>query len=207
MLRRAAGGGRGEPDRRRRALGSGGLGAGPLSPPARLGGRGARGHAQTGLADAGYRNEAELARLEARGVYACVALARDGSKRPAADPVICPATRRMAEKPATPEGKARYARRKRLSEAPNGWIKEATGFRRFSVRGLAKARGEQGLAFPALNVVRMGRLAARQRGNPVGHPRLKGPRGGHGRDSRAAGACLARDPTFGKALQESAPPA
>ena len=97
---------------------------------------------------------------EARGGDACVALARDGSKRPAADPVICPATRRMAEKLATPEGKARYARRKWLSEAPNGWIKEAMGFRRFSVRGLAKARGEWDLACLALNVVRMGRLAA-----------------------------------------------
>ena len=112
------------------------------------------------LADAGYCNEAELVRLEARGVDACVALARDGSKRPAADPVICPATRRMAEKLATPEGKARYARRKWLSEAPNGWIKEAMGFRRFSVRGLAKARGEWDLVCLALNVKRMGRLAA-----------------------------------------------
>ena len=114
---------------------------------------------ETALADAGYCNEAELARLEARGVDACVALAHDGSKRPAADPVICPATRRMAERLATPEGKARYARRKWLSEAPNGWIKEAMGFRRFSVRGLAKARGEWDLVCLALNVKRMGRLA------------------------------------------------
>ena len=111
---------------------------------------------ETALADAGYCNEAELVRLEERGVDACVALARDGSKRPAADP----ATRRMAGKLATPQGKARYARRKWLSEAPNGWIKEAMGFRRFSVRGLAKARGEWDLAFLALNVRRMGRLAA-----------------------------------------------
>ena len=111
----------------------------------------------------------------------------------------------MAERLETPEGKARYARRKWLSEAPNGWIKEATGFRRSASGDLAKARGERDLAFPALNVVRMRRLAARQRGNPGGNPRLKGPRGGHGRDSRAASACLARNPAFGKALQESAP--
>ena len=65
----------------------------------------------------------------------------------------------MAEKLATPEGKARYARRKWLSEAPNGWIKEAMGFRRFSARGLAKARGEWNLVCLALNVKRMGRLA------------------------------------------------
>ena len=160
MLRRAAGGGRGEPDRRRRALGPGGLGPEPPDPPARRGGRDVRGHPKQALADAGYRNEAELVRLEERGVDARVALARDGSKRPAADPVTCPATRRMAEKLATPEGKARYARRKWLSEAPNGWIKEAMGFRRFSVRGLAKARGEWDLVCLALNVKRMGRLAA-----------------------------------------------
>ena len=115
---------------------------------------------ETALADAGCRNEADLARLEERGADACVAPARDGSKRPAAGPLSCLTTRRMAERLATPEGKARCARRKWLSEAPNGWIKEATGFRRFSVRGLAKARGERDLAFPALNVVRMGRLAA-----------------------------------------------
>ena len=66
----------------------------------------------------------------------------------------------MAERLATPEGKARYARRKRLSEAPNGWIKEATGFRRFSVRGLAKARGRVEPGVPGVNVKRMGRLAA-----------------------------------------------
>ena len=35
---------------------------------------------------------------------------------------------------------------------------------------------------------------------------MKGPpEGGHGRDARAASACLARNPAFGKALRESAP--
>ena len=141
-------------------LGQGGLGPEPLSPHARPGGRDVRGHAQTGLADAGCRNEAELARLEARGVGACVAPARDGSARPAADPLSCPATRRMAERLATPEGKARCARRKRLSEAPNGWIKEATGFRR-SASGAWPRRGASGTWCAwVLNVVRMGRLAA-----------------------------------------------
>ena len=110
------------------------------------------------LADAGYRDEAELSRLEERGVDACVAL----RSRPVPDPLACPATVRMAEKLATPEGKARYAKRKWLSEAPNGWIKEAMGFRRFSVRGLAKARGEWNLVCLALNVKRMGRPVPRR---------------------------------------------
>ena len=34
------------------------------------------------------------------------------------------------------------------------------GFRRFSVRGLARARGEWDLACLALNIKRMGRLTA-----------------------------------------------
>ena len=129
------------------------------------------------LADAGYRDEAELSRLEERGVDACVAL----RSRPVPEPLACPATVRMAEKLATPEGKARYAKRKWLSEAPNGWIKEAMGFRRFSVRGLAKARGEWNLVCLALNVKRMGglgsRLTGRQRGIPGWNPPPGRPQG------------------------------
>ena len=67
-----------------------------------------------------------------------------------------PATCRMIEKLGTPEGRARYAERKWLSEAPNGWIKEVLGFRRFSVRGLKKVAGEWDLVCLALNVTRLG---------------------------------------------------
>ena len=132
-----------------------------------------------------YCDEAELANLEARGADAGVAPTRDGRSRPTADPVRCPATRRMAEKLATPQGKARYAKRKWLSEAPNGWIKEAMGFRRFSVQDLAKARGERGLAFLAPDVRRMGRLAAGRRPANgrfrAGIPACRVPEGGLGR--------------------------
>ena len=51
------------------------------------------------------------------------------------------------------------AQRKWLSEAPNGWIKEVLGFRRFSLRGLAKVRGEWDLVCLALNIKRMGTVA------------------------------------------------
>ncbi|MCY3820941.1 MAG: transposase [Gammaproteobacteria bacterium] len=67
---------------------------------------------------------------------------------------------RMAEKLATAAGRARYAQRKWLSEAPNGWIKEALGFRRFSLRGLDKARGEWDLVCLALNIRRLRGLQA-----------------------------------------------
>ena len=66
---------------------------------------------------------------------------------------------RMGEKLASPAGKARYAQRKWLSEAPNGGIKEVLGFRRFSLRGLAKVRGEWDLVCLALNIKRMGTVA------------------------------------------------
>ena len=52
----------------------------------------------------------------------------------------------------TPTGRAAYAERTWLSEAPNGWIKHVLGFRRFSLRGLANARGEWDLVCLALNV-------------------------------------------------------
>ena len=54
-----------------------------------------------------------------------------------------------------------YAQRKGLSEAPNGWIKEVLGFRRFSLRELTKVRGEWDLVCLALNVKRMQRLLGR----------------------------------------------
>ena len=76
------------------------------------------------LADAGYCNEPDLLELEDRGIDAHVALGREGKSQVAVDPARLPATHRMGEKLASPAGKARYAQRKWLSEAPNGWIKE-----------------------------------------------------------------------------------
>ena len=112
------------------------------------------------LADAGYCNEADLAALEERGIDGHVALGREGKARVAVAPHIRPATHRMGEKLAGAKGKAQYAKRKWLSEGPNGWIKEVLGFRRFSLRGLDKVRGEWHLVCLALNVRRMGGLAA-----------------------------------------------
>ena len=64
-------------------------------------------------------------------------------------------SRGMAKKLATETGRATYARRKWISEAPHGWIKEVLGFRRFSVRGLRKTQGEWDLVCLALNVKRL----------------------------------------------------
>ena len=110
------------------------------------------------LADAGYCNEADLVELEARGIAGHVAIGREGRKQAAVDPKTRPATDRMKKKLQTTQGRARYARRKWLSEAPNGWIKEVLGFRRFSLRGLAKVQAEWYLVCLALNVKRIATL-------------------------------------------------
>ena len=111
------------------------------------------------LADAGYCNEADLVELEERGIDGHVALGREGKTRASVDPHTRPATHRMGEKLTTPRGRAQYAKRKWLSEAPNGWIKEVLGFRRFSLRGGDKVRGEWDLVCVALNIKRLGALA------------------------------------------------
>ncbi len=110
---------------------------------------------ETVLADAGYCNEADLEALEDRGVDGYVALGREGGRRVAVDAEKHPAKAGMAEKLATEAGRALYAQRKWLAEAPIGWIKEALGFRRFSLRGLDKVQGEWDLVCLALNVKRM----------------------------------------------------
>ncbi len=109
--------------------------------------------AGTGLA-------AWLAELEAHGVEGHVALGRTDRKSVGESPQTCPAKVRMAARLSTEAGRKAHARRKWLSEAPNGWIKEALGFRRFSARGLGKVRGEWDLVCLALNVRRLRGLQA-----------------------------------------------
>ena len=112
------------------------------------------------LADAGYCNEADLQTLEARGVAAYVALGREGKQAVTVNPGKSPARSRMRKKLASRAGQAAYARRKWISEAPHGWIKEGLGFRRFSLRGLRSVRGEWDLVCLALNLKRMAALMA-----------------------------------------------
>ncbi len=118
------------------------------------------------LADAGYNNEADLALLEERGIEGYVAHGRESGGKAKPKPVESEdsepesARDRMAEKLATDEGLAVYARRKWMVEAPIGWIKEAMGFRRFSLRGLEGVRGEWDLVCLALNVRRLHVLKA-----------------------------------------------
>jgi len=107
------------------------------------------------LADAGYRNEADLAALEAHDIDGYVSLGREGKNQAKSDADKHPATARMAAKLASADGKERYAARKALVEPVNGWIKNVLGFRRFCLRGLQAVRGEWDLVCLATNLRRM----------------------------------------------------
>ncbi|VAV94247.1 Transposase, partial [hydrothermal vent metagenome] len=107
------------------------------------------------LADAGYRDESRFKALEQRHIDGYIALGRKDKDPDEIDAQRFPASRRMAEKLATADGKARYAERKWVSEAVNGWIKCILGFRQFSVRGLNNASGEWDLVCLAINLRRM----------------------------------------------------
>jgi len=110
------------------------------------------------LADAGYKAEASFQTLETRAVTAYISLGREGKSSTAPHPAQV-ATQRMAARLASPEGKARYRRRKAIVEPVIGWIKEVLGFRRFSVRGETKARGEWNVVCLAVNLKRFHRLS------------------------------------------------
>jgi transposase len=110
------------------------------------------------LADAGYRKESDFQLLEANEIDAYISLRREGKKSGTIDPARHPATARMAEKLATPEGRAIYAERKHTVEAVNGWIKNILGFRQFSLRGLEAVQGEWDLVCLSLNLRRMSSL-------------------------------------------------
>jgi transposase len=110
------------------------------------------------LGDSGFRSEDAFAKLETEkyeGMEVLVALGREGKDQAAIDPKEYPATVRMTERLASPEGQAHYRRRKVIVEPVFGWIKHAMGFRQFSLRGLDKVTGEWGLVCLALNMRRM----------------------------------------------------
>jgi len=107
------------------------------------------------LADAGFRSEEVLEKLKGSPVELIVALGREGKDRITIDAAKNPRTAEMATKLQSEEGKKAYRKRKWISEAPHGWIKNVLGFRQFSFRGLVKVRAEWKLLCAALNLRRM----------------------------------------------------
>jgi transposase len=113
---------------------------------------------QAVLADAGYRSEENLQRLEASTIDGYVALGRESKKSMVKNEEKHPATQRMKQKLETLEGRKRYSKRKSIVEPVNGWIKSVLGFRQFSLRGLKKVSGEWTLVCLALNLRQMSPL-------------------------------------------------
>ena len=93
-----------------------------------------------------------------------MATGRQKHHTPEAEASDVPATaqERMAAKVRTPAGKAFYARRKVIVEPVCGQSKEARGFRRFLLRGLAKIRGAWCLVCLTHNLLKLWRYGSAQ---------------------------------------------
>ena len=112
------------------------------------------------LADAGYLTEDNLTiegpdRLIATGKHH--ALSRDARDHPTQEPPPPGATalERMRHRLRTPEGHATYKRRSATVETVIGHLKDQTGLRRFSRRGLTAATSELNLAAAVINLLKL----------------------------------------------------
>jgi hypothetical protein len=100
------------------------------------------------LADAGYGSDKNLEHLKDRKIDAYIAVRRDkhsSTPRPAPRgriPKDLSRRGRMERKLRTKSGRDHYRRRKSIVEPVFGQIKEAMGFRRFSLRGKEKVTAE-----------------------------------------------------------------
>lgn len=136
------------------------------------------------LADAGYASDDNFAALDDRGIDAYIAVGRDrhGVTPPPAPRGRIPASLsrrdRMGRKLRTKAGRAHYARRKAIVEPVFGQIKEARGFRRFSLRGLEAVQAEWMLVAAVHNLGKLfssGRAGRVLQGQAIGsRPALGG---------------------------------
>jgi transposase len=114
-------------------------------------------------ADTGYWSERNAAYCEANGLDAYIAVGRkddDGQLGRLPMTQAQEARWQMHQKVTSPEGRPIYARRKVIVEPVFGQIKQARGFRRFSLRGLAKAAGEWGIVCLCHNLLKLYRATA-----------------------------------------------
>jgi transposase len=112
-------------------------------------------------ADSGYYSEANVEYAESQGIDAYLATERLKHTDRVAK---CPRGRmpkdltvkeKMARKLRTKKGRQRYSRRKCIVEPVFGQIKRARGFIQFSLRGLAKMRGEWSLVCLTHNLLKL----------------------------------------------------
>jgi transposase len=111
--------------------------------------------------DSGYYSEAAAEAVELVGCDPYMATGRQRHHASEAEVAEPPTTakERMAAKVRTAAGRALYARRKVIVEPVFGQIKEARGFRRFLLRGLANIRGEWCLVCLTHNLLKLWRYA------------------------------------------------
>jgi hypothetical protein len=124
------------------------------------------------LVDSGFVSEAAVTAVELAtpGLTILAALQREPHGRtvaqlekrsdPPAPPPEAPFAERMRHRTATTAGRALYKLRQQTVEPVFGIIKEVLGFRRFSLRGLAKVTLEWELVCLAYNCQRLHRLGA-----------------------------------------------
>jgi transposase len=116
--------------------------------------------------DTGYFSGAAVEGMEREGFDPYIATERQrhhsGTTTAAQEPAAPPTTakEKMQAKLKTAEGRAVYARRKAIVEPVFGQIKEARGFRRFLLRGLAKIRGEWRLVCLTHNLLKIWRYGS-----------------------------------------------
>ena len=126
------------------------------------------GEPQVLLADSGYFSQSNVEACVEQNITPLIAAGREGHHLPLAerlavdpeppesdDPVVL-----MVHQLKTKKGRKLYGRRKCTVEPVFGIIKQAMGFRRFSLRGLNAVRGEWKLVTIAFNMKRMHVLAA-----------------------------------------------
>jgi transposase len=114
----------------------------------------------TMIGDAGYDS---LANLTEPGPDRLIANAtrRDLNQRATTDPATgapsehASPRERMDHRLRTDEGHALYTRRAPLVEAPNAWLKDRRGLRRFTRRGLRAAQAELSLAAAVTNLLKL----------------------------------------------------
>jgi len=111
--------------------------------------------------DSGYYSDSNVAYLEAEGIDGYVATGRQkhSEKVPSAPrgriPKDATPKQRMARKVRTKKGRATYAKRKHIVEPVFGQIKEARGFRRFSLRGLENVTCEWDIVCLTHNMLKL----------------------------------------------------
>ena len=115
-------------------------------------------------ADGGYLSEANVAYCENHGVDAYIAVRRkddDGSELGRLPMTPAQEVRwHMHQKVTSSAGRAIYRLRKVLAEPVFGQIKQALGFRRFSLRGRHKAAAEWGIVCLCHNLLKLFRAAS-----------------------------------------------